>query len=139
MLLCEGGYFPENALEQAELLGGTARRNEMLGGEPGHTGIEPELRASGLEPPSDHPGDRPRSGHALAELRVVILAAAHVADELEDMTFAVREVRQQPFPKDIAHFEREPQQDKARSLHPEGCGSVENAFDLAVIDGGNDR
>src|ERR1700730_15103481 len=134
MLLCEGGYFPENALEQAELLGGTARRHEVLGGEPGHAGIEPELLASGLEPPPDHPGDRPRSGHALAELRVVILAAAHVADELEDMTMAIREVRQQPFPKDIAHFERKPQQDIAGSFRPERRGGVENAFDLAVVD-----
>src|SRR5258707_10808596 len=116
MLACGKTRRPS---KQAELLGGTMRRREVCGGEAGLGGIEAELLAGGLEPPPDHPGNRSRSDHALAEGRVVVLAAPHVADQLEDMTMAVREVGQQPFLKDIAHFEREPEQDIAGPLHLE--------------------
>src|SRR5712691_5167531 len=69
--------------KQAELLRGAPRRIEMARREPGAGLVEAELRAGELEAPADHPGDRAAAGHALAEARVVILAAAGLADELE--------------------------------------------------------
>src|SRR5882672_745542 len=79
----------------------------MLGGELDARRVEAMLRARGLEAPADHPGDRAGAGHALAEGRVVVLAAAHVADELEDVAVAVGKIRQQPFAEEVAHFERQ--------------------------------
>ena len=77
----------------------------------------------------------PDAGHPLAEGRVVILAAAHVADELEHMAVAVGEIRHQPFAEQVAHFERQPQQHVAGALHPERGRGIENALDLGVVDG----
>src|SRR5215216_1460163 len=81
----------------------------MLGGELGVRLVEVELLARCLEPPPNHPGDRTRSGHALTPAGVVILAAMHVAHQLEHVTITVGEVRHQPFAEEIAHLERQAQ------------------------------
>src|SRR5215469_7838724 len=89
--------FRDHALEQIELLAGGARRLEMLGGG-FHAGqIEAEPLAGDLEAPADHPGDRAGAGHALAPGRIVVLAAAGLANEIDDVTIAVRKILDQPF------------------------------------------
>src|SRR5262245_36059230 len=95
--------------KQTELRGLAAamRRVEMLGREPRFLDIEAKPRAGLLEAAADHPGIGPGSGHALAPLRVVILAAAHLADQRKDMPVAIRKIRHQPFLEEVAHFERQ--------------------------------
>ena len=69
----------------------------MLGGG-FHAGqIEAEPLARDLEAPADHPGDRTGPGHALAPARIIILAAAGLADEIEDVAIAIGEILDQPF------------------------------------------
>ena len=69
----------------------------MLGGDLVLGRVEAELFAGDFEAAADHPGDRAGSGLPLAKGRIVILAAAHVADELEDVAVTVGEIRHQPF------------------------------------------
>src|SRR5215470_10967293 len=75
--------------EQAQLRTFNAWRREMFGCQLRPRLVEAKLLASGLETPPDHPGNRPGPGHPLAELGIVVLAAAHVADQVEDMTITV--------------------------------------------------
>src|ERR1700724_1098461 len=105
-------------LKQIELLRARPRRPEMRGGDLVLTRVEAELFASDFEAAADHPGDRAGAGLPLAESGIVILAAAHVADELEDMAVTVGEIRHQPFAEEIPHFERQPQQHVAGMAHP---------------------
>src|SRR2546421_9494885 len=95
------------SLEEAKLLGCAPRRREMLGRELGVRLVEVELLACGLEAAADHPGDRAGAGHPHSPLRVVILAAAGLADQLEHVAVAVGKIRQQPFAEEGAHFERQ--------------------------------
>src|SRR5580765_8241921 len=73
--------LPES--KQAQLLRRGSRRIEMAGRQPGPHLVEAELVAGDLETTADHPGHRPAAGHALAEGRVVVLAASGLADQLE--------------------------------------------------------
>src|ERR1043165_199981 len=134
-----GGRTRASPSKQRELLRALARRREMLGGELQLAAIEAEPLTGRLEAATDHPGDRPRAGHALAPLGIVILAAAHVADQLEHMVVAIRKVLDQPLAKKIAQFERQPKQHITSFLHA-GCRRrIEDALDLHVVDRGNDR
>ncbi len=45
-----------------------------------------------------------------AEGRIVILSAAGLADELEDVAIPIGKIRHQPFAEQIAHLEWKPQQ-----------------------------
>ena len=78
--------------EQIELLRARPRRAEMLGGDLVLGGVEAEPFAGDFEAAADHPGDRAGSGLPLAERRIVVLAAARVADELEDVVVAVGKI-----------------------------------------------
>src|SRR5215471_1473587 len=109
----DGGDFSPVALEQLELLRVRFRLAEMLGGELAPFGIEAELLAGHLEPASDHPGIGACALHARAPGRVIVLAAAHVADQLENMGVTVGIVRLEPFAEQVAHFKRQAQQHKA--------------------------
>ncbi|MCA6126369.1 radical SAM protein, partial [Bradyrhizobium sp. WSM 1704] len=51
-----------------------------------------------------------------SEIERILDAAAHVADQGEDVAVAVRIVRHQPFAEEIADLERQPQQHVARLL-----------------------
>ena len=102
-------------------------------------GVEAEPLAGDLEAAADHPGDRARAGHALAEGRIVILAAAHVADELEDVAIAVGKIRHQPFAEQVAHFQRQAQQHIAGMAHAGLRHRLEDALDLGIVDRRNDR
>src|SRR5690348_11452840 len=73
------GRRPEGPSEQAQLRTLTTRRREMLGCQFRPRLAETKLLASGLEAPTDDPGDWSRSSHALAEFGIVILAAAQIA------------------------------------------------------------
>src|SRR5262244_336179 len=84
---CEGRG--KKRLEQAQLLGGAPWRIEMVARQPRSRLVEAALLAGEFEAAADHPGDRPAAGHALAPARVVVLAAAGLADELEHVTVAV--------------------------------------------------
>src|SRR5271154_4419833 len=86
-------------LEQIELLGCRLWRTEMLGRGLDAGQVEAEPLASDFKSTADHPGDRARAGHALAPGRIVVLAAAGVADQLEDVLHAVGEILGQPFPE----------------------------------------
>src|SRR6476620_4213078 len=103
--------------EQRELLRAFARRREVLGRKLELAPVEAEPLARGLEAPPDHPGDRPGAGHPLAPLGVVVLAAAHVADQLEHVPLAIGEILAQPFAEQIAQLQSQPQQHIAGFLH----------------------
>src|SRR4051812_38320694 len=125
--------------EQRELLRALARRREVLGGKLQPAPVEPKPLAARLEAPADHPGDRAGAGHALSPLRVIVLAAAHVTDQLEYVVVAVRKVFDQPLAEKVAQFEWQAQQNISRFLHPGGRRGIEDALDLHVVDRGNDR
>src|SRR6266699_3483444 len=61
----------------------------MFGRKLGLALVQPELLASDLEPPADHPGIGAGAGLAQAPGRIVVFAAAHLADQLEDVAMAV--------------------------------------------------
>src|SRR5580704_1521123 len=82
-----------HALEQTQLLAAALRPGEMIGGQFRAAFVEPELLAGDLEPPADHPGHRSSALHPRSPLRVVVAAAAHVADQGEDMAIAVGIIR----------------------------------------------
>ena len=69
-----------------------ARRLEMLGRDLHLCRVETQPLAGDFEAAPDHPGDRAGAGHALAPRRIVILAAARIADELEHVVVAVGKV-----------------------------------------------
>src|SRR5262245_22261943 len=97
-------------LEQAQLLSAALGPRKMIGGQLRAALVEPELFTGDLEAASDHPGHRACALHARTPLRIVVAAAAHVADQGEDMAIAVRIIRHQPLAKEIAHFERQAKQ-----------------------------
>src|SRR4051794_539337 len=134
-----GAAARASPLEQCELLRALARRREVLGRELELAAVETEPLARRLETAADHPGDRPGAGHPLAPLRVVIFAAAHVADQLEDVAFAVGEIFAQPLAEQIAQLQWQPQQNVTGFLHTNGSSGIEDALDLHVVDRRNDR
>ena len=71
---------------------GGARRAEMLGRERDLVDVEAEPGAGGFDALADHPGIGAAAGHALAESRVVVLAAAGLADQREDVALAIGEI-----------------------------------------------
>src|SRR5262245_641740 len=103
---------------------------EVLGGEPRAHAVEIELLAGRLEAAADHPGHRPGASLTFTPLGIIVLAAAHVADQLEHMAVAIREIRHQPFAEQVAHFERQAKQDVTRFLHANSRGGVEDALHL---------
>src|SRR5882757_6935667 len=104
------------SLKQTQLLAVALRLGKMVRGQLGAPLVQSELFAGDLEAAADHPGHRAGALHPRAPLRVVVTAAAHVADQGEDMAIAVGIVRHQPFAEQIAHFQRQPQQHVARFL-----------------------
>jgi hypothetical protein len=98
------------SVEQTQLLPTAFGSGEMIGGQFRSPLVEPEFLAGDLEPASDHPGHRAGALHPRSPLRIVVAPAAHVADQGKDMAIAVGIIRHQPFAKEIAHFERQPQQ-----------------------------
>src|ERR1700730_12123926 len=124
-------------LEQAQLLGAAPGRTEMVGRPPRSRLIEAALLAGEFETAADHPGHRPAAGHALAPARIVVLAAAGLADELEDVAVAVGKIGHQPFAEEVAHFERKPKQHVAGLPHADGGCGIEDALDLGVVKRGD--
>src|SRR5215204_5002710 len=104
----------------------------MLAGQLAFRLVEAEALARGLEAAADHPGMRPRALHAPAPGRVVVFAAAHLADEREHVPIAVGKIRHQPFAEEIAHFERQPQQHVPGFLDAGDRGGVEDALDVGT-------
>src|SRR5215467_2535474 len=96
--------------EQAQLGTLTARWREMLGCQFRPRLVEAQLVTSGLETSPNHPGNRPSPGHPLAELGIVVLATAHVADQAKHVTVPIREICHQPLAEQVAYFDRKPQQ-----------------------------
>src|SRR5216683_549119 len=96
-------------LEQTQLLPAALRFCKMIGGQFRAPLVEAKLLAGDFEAASDHPGHGTGAFHPRAPLRVVIAAAAHIADQGEDVAIAIRVIRHQPFAKEIAHFQRQPQ------------------------------
>src|SRR5215471_3857142 len=94
-------FIQATASKQAQLLRGGLRRLELTRRKLGACLVETELVAGDLEAAADHPGDRPAAGHALAKGRVVVLAAAGLADELEHMAVAVGKIGHQPFAEQV--------------------------------------
>src|ERR1700746_2794236 len=71
--------------KQTELLPKSLRPGEMICRQLGAALVEPELFAGDLKAAADHPGHRPGALHPRAPLRVVVLSAAHLADQREDV------------------------------------------------------
>src|SRR5262249_48900842 len=89
----------EDKSEQSQLLRSLSRWTEMVRRQPRARFIEAELLAGQFETAANHPGNRPAAGHARVPARVVVLAAAGLADELEDVPISVRKVGHEPFPE----------------------------------------
>src|SRR5215468_77709 len=131
--------FPDHALEQSELLGRRPRRDEMLRRR-FHAGqIEAEPLASDLKAPPDHPGDRARAGHTLAPCRIVILAAARLTNEIDDVAIAVRKIFHQPFAKQVLDLERQAKKNVAGVTHASFRYGFEDALDFGIVDGRDHR
>src|SRR5262245_40876769 len=96
--------------EQSELLRCTLRGLEMFGGEGRSVPVQTQRLAGQLYPPANHPGNRSAAGHAPRPARIVVFAAAGLPDELEDMLVAIGKIRNEPLAKEVAHFQRQPQQ-----------------------------
>src|SRR5215207_8874398 len=73
------------ALEQTQLLSAALRLCKMIGGQFRATLVEAKLFAGDFETASDHPGHGPGALHPRSPLRVVVAAAAHVADQGKDV------------------------------------------------------
>src|SRR5512138_3096538 len=86
----------DNDLKQTQLLSAALRLDEMIGRQFRAALVEAELFAGDLEAAADHPGHRAGALHPRSPLRVVVAAAAHVADQREDVAVAVGIVRHQP-------------------------------------------
>src|SRR5579864_8026112 len=94
--------------EQAQLLPSSAWRwSEVFSGERQGLLVELEPRARRLEALADHVGVGAGAGHALAPLGVVVLAAAHLADQPEHVLLAVGEIGREPLAEEVAHLERQ--------------------------------
>src|ERR1700745_427632 len=104
-----GGWRGNGNLKQTQLLRPRLWRPEVLDAERRFRRIQPDLLAGHLEAAADHPSIRAGALHARAPGRAVILAPPHIADELEDVTVAIRVIRHQPLAAEIAHLERPPQ------------------------------
>ena len=111
----------------------------MIGGQFRAALVEPEFLAGDLEPPPDHPGHRAGALHPRSPLRVVVAAAAHVADQREDVAIAVGIIRHQPFAEQVAHLQRQPQQHVACFLDAGMRRRIENALDLGIVQRGDHR
>src|SRR5206468_5269292 len=72
---------PPLRLEQAQLLSAALRFGEMIGRQFRPPLVEAEFFAGDFETPSDHPGHGTCALHPRTPLRVVVAAAAHVADQ----------------------------------------------------------
>src|SRR6516164_6452069 len=118
---------------------GAPRRTEMVGRQPRSRLVEAALLAGEFEAAANHPGDRPTASHALAPARVVVLAAAGLADELEHVAVAVGKISHQPFAEQVTHFERKPQQHVAGLPHADGGGGIQDALDLGIVERGDHR
>ncbi|KAH2821212.1 hypothetical protein KXV85_002907, partial [Aspergillus fumigatus] len=95
--------------------------------------VQAEPVAGDLEAAADGPGHRAGALHPLAPFRVVVAAAAHVADQGEDVAVTVGIVRHQPFAEEIAHFKRQAQQHVA-GFPGAGMGRrIEDALDLGIV------
>src|SRR3984885_14131902 len=100
--------------EQTELFSAALGLCEMIRSQFQAALVEPQFFAGDLEPPPDHPGHRAGTLHPGSPLRVVVATVPHVADQSEYVTIAIRVIRHQPFAKEVAHLERQAQQDATR-------------------------
>src|SRR5829696_9170621 len=101
--------------KQVQLLGAFDRRLEMLRRERPLGFIQPKLLAGEFETAAEHPGIGSGAGLPFAPGGIVILAAAHAADQLEHVLDAVAIIRLQPFAEQVAYFQRQAQQHVTRA------------------------
>src|SRR6188472_1971272 len=125
-------------LEQTQLLSVSFRLVKMVRRQFGAPLVQSKFLTGDLEAASDHPGHRASPLHPRSPLRVVIAAAAHVADQREDMAIAVGIVCHQPFTEQVTHFQRQPQQDVTCFLCAGMRGRIEDALDFRIVERGDD-
>src|SRR5690606_25184600 len=92
------------ALQQRQLLARPRRRLEQVGAQPPPLDIEAEPPGRDLEAAADLPRIGSSALHALAPFGVVVLAAAHRADQRHDVAVAVGIVPQEPVLEDGRHL-----------------------------------
>src|SRR5580658_7540226 len=90
-----------------------------------------------LEPAPDHPGIGPRTGHAAAPLRIIVLAAVHGLHQRQRMFQFVRKIHGEPFAEDLAQFERQTQRYIARLARARRMRPTQYLLDLRVVDRGD--
>src|SRR3954454_3451017 len=107
---------------------------------------ESETRAVEAEALRRHfetPADRPRIGagahEAAPEGRIVLLALTSLADERHDVLGPIRQFLFKPVAEDVAHLERQPEEDVTGLANPRRMRGLEDPLDLAVIEAGNHR
>src|SRR5262245_7786137 len=129
----DGVDYPGSVSEQTQLLGPGLRLSEILCCQGGARDIEAQLFAGHLEAAAYHPRIRTGAYHAGSPGGIVVLASAHIADQLEHVPVAVRIVRHQPFAEQVTHLERQTQKYVTRFLHAGRARCVKNTLYLHVI------
>src|SRR5579871_6444680 len=79
------------------------------------------------------------AAHALAEARIVILAAACLLDERHDVRGAAGLMILEPLAKQALELMRQPQEHVSRAARSCGTGRAQDGFHLMIGERGNDR
>src|SRR5437868_11920596 len=74
---------------------------QARGAAPRAVAIQPEAPAGDVEALLDQLGEVAGAGHARAEARVVVLAAAHLVDDADDVLRALRVVLGEPLLEEV--------------------------------------
>src|SRR5262249_17729060 len=123
-------WAARRVLEQAQLFGPRSWLLEMLSRQRTSRCVEPQLFAGHFEAADYHPGVRSCPLHSDSPGGIVVLPAPHIADQFEDMAVAIGIIRDQPFPEQVPHLKRQPQQYVTGFFHACGFRRFKNTLDF---------
>lgn len=124
--------------KHSELLAGNARGTELRKFEWRHRPIQAVSPGEGLERLADLIGQGAGAAHAAAELRFVQLAVARLSNGRLDARRTRRLAAGEPFEKDRTDRTCQPQQDASCSPSARFFGGLEDRWDLAIVESGDD-
>lgn len=102
-------------------------------------GHEPEPAGADLEAGAQQLGQRALPGHARAEARIVVTAAAHLGEGGHHPGRAQGPVLLQPVPEQVLYLMRKPQQDVTRPFRAGVRRLGEDGLHLVIVHEGNQR
>src|SRR6266513_5212987 len=95
--------------------------------------VEAEAAARELEALLDQLGEHSRAGHAAAEARVVVTAAAHLAHDADDVAGTLGVMRGEPFLEQLFQLVGQPHDDVGRLGGAGRGGGLEHLFERLVV------